>query len=311
MTAPRHFLSIADIPPAVLRAMVDRARALKAARAGWPKGRPDADRPLDGRLVALIFEKASTRTRASFEAAARQLGGSAMVFAAAEMQLGRGESVADTARVLARYVDAIMIRARRHDQLLALAKAASVPVLNGLTDLGHPCQLMADVLTFEERRGPIEGRTIAWLGDANNVANSLIETAAAFGFRLRLGCPAAYRPSEERMAAAHAAGGEVLWTEDPAQAAAGADAVMTDTWVSMGQEGEAEKRLKELSPYRVSQRVMALAAPGALFLHCLPAHRGEEVDAEVIDGPASAVWDQAENRLHAQKAILRWCLKVD
>ncbi|RME64877.1 MAG: ornithine carbamoyltransferase [Alphaproteobacteria bacterium] len=306
----RHFLDLAAIDAGVLRHILDHASAMKRRRQGWPKGRRDPERPLDGRVVALIFEKSSTRTRVSFDVAVRQLGGDAMVLSAADTQLGRGETIADTARVLARYVDAIMIRANDHAHVEELAAVAGIPVINGLTNRSHPCQLMADVMTIEEQLGPIKGKTVAWLGDGNNVATSAVHAAVKFGFRLRLASPPRYRPDAAVLDWARAAGGDVAVVERAEDAVAGAHAVMTDTWVSMGDEGERAARLAAFAGYQVTPAVMAAAAPGAVFLHCLPAHRGEEMTADVIDGAQSVVWDQAENRLHAQKAILRWCLDV-
>lgn len=299
-----HFLDLDAVNKAALHAILDQAHAMKQARAGQPKGSLDEGTPMDGRILAMIFEKSSTRTRASFDVGMRQMGGSALSFSAQDMQFGRGESVEDTARALSAYVDAIMIRAKNHETLLALSEAASVPVINGLTDKSHPCQIMADLLTIKERLGRVKGLRITWMGDANNVAKSVIDAAEKFEFHLTLGCPKAYAPGDESLNA------WARWVEDPMAAVAGADVVMTDTWVSMGQEEERAARLKVLAPYQVNEALMAQASDEALFLHCLPAHRGEEVSAEVIDGPQSAIWDQAENRLHAQKAILRYCLNV-
>jgi ornithine carbamoyltransferase len=299
MSAPRHFLDLDALEPATLRGILDRAAALK-------KGERRRTPPLRGRVLAMIFEKPSTRTRTSFEVAMIQLGGQAITLNAAESQLGRGETVADTARVLSGYVEAIVLRARRHQTLLDLARHAAVPVINGLTDHSHPCQLMADMLTIEERRGPVAGQVVAWSGDGNNVATSWIHAAARFGFELRLACPTALAPDPDLIDWAYAEGGAVTLTEDPFEAVAGADCVVTDAWVSMGDDPGERKALME--PYRVDSRLMHAAKADALFLHCLPAHRGEEVTCEVIDGPRSAVWDEAENRLHAQKAILLWCL---
>jgi ornithine carbamoyltransferase len=306
MNGMRHFLDLDGVDRGDLRHMIDRSRAMKAARNGKGQVEPDADRPLHGRLLAMVFERPSTRTRVSFDVAMRQLGGETLFLNGADMQLGRGESMADTAKVLSRYVDAIMIRASCHPLLLELAAYASVPVINGLTDRSHPCQIMADVLTFEEHRGPIAGRTVAWAGDANNVANSWIQAAAQFGFALRLGCPPELSPDADLLARARAAGGQVTVTADPDEAVRDADCVVTDTWVSMGDK-DRERRHNLLAPYRVDERLMALAKKDAIFMHCLPAHRGEEVTAGVIDGPASVVFDGAENRLHAQKGILAWC----
>jgi len=301
-----HFLDIHRTSAADLRAMIDSAHAMKAARKSRPRGTPDDDQPLRGRMVALIFEKPSTRTRVSFEAGMRQLGGDVIVLTQHDTQLGRGETIADTARVLSRYVDAIMIRTGDPAKLLELAEHASVPVINGLTDRSHPCQVMADLMTFEEHRGPLAGKVVAWVGDGNNVSNSWIHAAAHFGFRMRLACPAALGPSPEAVAWARGKGAAIEITEDPAAAAQGADLVMTDTWVSMGFTDPNRPTL--LAPYQVNAALMACAKPDALFMHCLPAHRGEEVTAEVLDGPQSVVWDEAENRLHVQKGVLTWCL---
>jgi len=300
MKRGRHFLDLAGIDAAELRAILDRAAAMKAGG--------DEARPMAGRTLAMIFEKPSTRTRVSFEVAAQQLGGQAIVLTAKDMQLGRGETVADTARVLSRYVDAVMLRTDRHAKLLELAEHATVPVINGLTDDSHPCQIMADVMTIEQHGGPIAGKRVAWTGDAdNNVAASLVQAAARFGFSLALACPEALAPRPAIVAWARREGGRIDIVRDPAEAVADADTVVTDTWVSMGQDDTA-LRHKLLEPYRVTAGLMRRARPDAIFLHCLPAHRGEEVEAAVIDGPQSVVFDEAENRLHAQKAILAWCL---
>jgi ornithine carbamoyltransferase len=295
--APRHFLDIAELDPGTLRSILDRAGELKA------DGR---DVRLAGKTLAMIFDKPSTRTRVSFEVAIKALGGDAVVLNSKDMQLGRGETIADTARVLSRYVDAIMIRTDRHSKLLEMAEAASVPVINGLTDFSHPCQILADVMTFEEHRGRIRDRTLAWVGDGNNVATSWIHAAQRFDFRLRLACPPELAPPAEVLAWAAERQARVQLLDDPRAAVAHADAVLTDVWVSMG-DHDPEPRRRLLAPYRVDADLMAVA-PDALFMHCLPAHRGEEVSAEVIDGPSSVVFDQAENRLHAQKGILAWCL---
>jgi ornithine carbamoyltransferase len=294
----RHFLDLDRTEAADLRAILDRAAAFKGG---------DPARPMAGRTLAMIFEKPSTRTRVSFEVAARQLGGHATVLTARDMQLGRGETVADTARVLSRYVDAIMIRTDAHEKLLELAEHATVPVVNGLTDRSHPCQIMADVLTIEERRGPVRGKTLAWVGDGNNVLASLVHAAVRLDFALNVACPPELAPPRELLAWAAERQGRVRVTADPAEAVRGAHAVFADAWVSMGQ-GEAERRRRLLEPYRVDAPLFEQARPDAIFLHCLPAHRGEEVTDEVIDGPRSVVFDEAENRLHAQKAILEWCL---
>lgn len=303
----RHFLSLSDAGGDAIAAMMADAIDRKAARQGWAKGRPDADAPLAGHVLAMIFEKNSTRTRVSFDMAMRQLGGSALILEAGSTQLGRGESVADTARVLSRMVDAIMIRTDDHAKIEELAHYADVPVINGLTDISHPCQIVADLLTVIERGFALPGLQVAWLGDGNNVANSLIEAAGLMKFTVRVGGPAGYEPDARFIAAAQAAGGSVVLTQDAREAVAGAQVVVTDTWISMGQAG-GEAHLLAMGPYQVDAALMAQAAPGAIFLHCLPAHRDEEVTADVIDGPQSAIWDEAENRLHAQKSILRWAI---
>jgi len=297
---PRHFLDLRDFDTATLRQMLDIASGFK--RAGGV-----SSRPLAGKTLALIFEKPSTRTRVSFEVGMRQLGGDVIVLSGKDMQLGRGESVGDTARVLSRYVDAIMLRTDRVSKLHELAEYATVPVINGLTEASHPCQLMADVLTFEEKCGPIAGQVVAWCGDGNNVARSWIEAAVRFGFTLRLATPDGLRPPEDLVAWARAQGGRIELTGDAEAAVTGARCVVTDTWVSMSDDPN-ESRHNLLAPYRVTSRLMAKAAPDALFMHCLPAHRGEEVDADVIDGPQSVVFDEAENRLHAQKGVLAWVM---
>jgi ornithine carbamoyltransferase len=307
MTAPNHFLDLHALSAETLRGILDHAQSMKVARKGYPRGQRDADRLLDGRILALIFEKPSTRTRVSFDVGMRQLGGETLFLTGDELQLGRGETIADTARVLSRYVDAVMIRTLSHDQLIELADNATVPVINGLTRLSHPCQLMADIMTFEEHRGSIQGRVVAWAGDGNNVAASWIHAAERLNFELRLACPPDYEPRAELMAWAKEKGAAVHLTRDPGEAVSGADCVVTDTWVSMGDTDESV-RLERLKPYRVTADLMAKAAPDAVFMHCLPAHRGDEMTAEVIDGPQSVVWDEAENRLHAQKGVLAWCL---
>ncbi len=299
-TGPRHFLDLRDFDTAALRRMLDIASGFK--RAGGVNSRP-----LAGKTVALIFEIPSTRTRVSFEVGVRQLGGEVVVLAGKDTQLGRGESPADTARVLSRYVDAIMLRTDQVSKLHDLAKYATVPVINGLTDTSHPCQLMADVMTFEEHRGPIAGQVVAWCGDGNNVARSWIEAAARFGFTLRLATPDSLRPPQELVDWARAEGATIELTDDAAAAVAGARCVVTDAWVSMADDPNANRH-NLLAPYRVTEALMRRAAPDAIFMHCLPAHRGEEVTAAVIDGPQSVVFDEAENRLHAQKGVLAWAL---
>jgi ornithine carbamoyltransferase len=301
----RHFIDLSDAGGDAIAAMLADALDRKAARQGWTKGKADADAPLAGRVLAMIFEKNSTRTRVSFDMAMRQLGGSAIVMEAGGMQLGRGESIADTARVLSRMVDAIMIRTDDHAKIEELARHAEVPVINGLTDRSHPCQIMADLLTLVERGLPLPGLELAWLGDGNNVLNSLIEAAGLMKFSIRVGGPEGYEPDAGIVERARQAGAKITLLRDAREAAAGAQAVVTDCWVSMGQAG-GEAQVAAMEPYRVDTALMAAAAPGAVFLHCLPAHRGEEVTDEVIDSPASAVWDEAENRIHAQKSVLRW-----
>jgi ornithine carbamoyltransferase len=306
MTSVEHFLAIADTSEQVLRRILRDGHERKAGRDGLPKAKPDADAPLAGCMLAMIFEKPSTRTRVSFDTGMRQLGGQTTILNSGELQLGRGETIADTARVLSGYCDAIMLRTFAHSNLEELAAYASVPVINGLSDSGHPSQLMADLLTIEESRGDLNGQVIAWVGDGNNMANSWIEGAAKFGYRLRLACPEGLEPDPAVMKAALAAGGDVLLTGDPKTAVDGADCVVTDCWVSMGDD--AADRHNRLAPYQVNDHVMASAKSDAIFMHCLPAHRGEEVTAEVIDGPQSVVFQQSENRLHAQKGILNHCL---
>jgi ornithine carbamoyltransferase len=305
MSTPRHFLDLYKLSGPELRAILDEAHRRKQARAGWTKGRVDADAPAAGLTLAMIFEKHSTRTRFSFDAAMRQLGGNVIISNASEMQLGRGEPIEDTARVLSRMVDAVMIRARSHDDLERFARASDVPLVNGLTDRSHPCQILADLLTFEELKGPVEGRTLAWVGDGNNVCNSLIHAAGRLGFKLNIACPADYHPDLLELARGGVTD-QVTITHDAGAAVAGADAVITDTWVSMG-DTDHEHRLQVFEQFQVDEALMQRAAPDAIFLHCLPAHRGEEVTDAVIDGPQSAIFQEAENRIHAQKAVLAWC----
>jgi ornithine carbamoyltransferase len=296
---PRHFLDIDQYATAELRDILDLGLAYKSGRR--------RDRPLAGKTLALIFEKPSTRTRVSFEVAMRQLGGDTIVLGTADSQLGRGETIADTARVLSRYVDAIMIRTDHAAKLDEMAQHATVPVINGLTDASHPCQIMADVMTLEEHKGPLAQQVVAWSGDGNNVAVSWIHAAVRFGFELRLACPEPLPPPPAVLDWARREGGRVSLAAAPEAAVADADCVVTDTWVSMG-TADAADRHNLLRPYQVDAALMAKAKPGAVFMHCLPAHRGEEVTGSVIDGAQSVVWDEAENRLHAQKGILAWCL---
>jgi ornithine carbamoyltransferase len=301
----RHFLELSDAGGDAIAAMLNDAIERKAARAGWPKGRLDSDAPLAGHVLAMVFEKNSTRTRVSFDVAMRQLGGSVIVLEAGVTQLGRGETVADTARVLSRMVDAIMIRTGDHSAIEELAHFASVPVINGLTDRSHPCQIVADLLTLIEHGKPLPGLEVAWLGDGNNVLNSIVEAAGLMKFNVRIGVPQGYDSDPSYIEAARARGARIMVTRDPAEAIRGAQVVITDCWVSMGQD-HAEAKLAAMAPYQVNAALMAQAAPDARFLHCLPAHRGEEVTDAVIDGPQSVVWDEAENRIHAQKSVLRW-----
>jgi ornithine carbamoyltransferase len=305
--APRHFLDIGDLDGSTLQGIITASHVMKEARKGLPHGAVEPDRPLSGRLLALIFEKPSTRTRVSFDVAMHQLGGTTISLSAADMQLGRGETIADTARVLSRYVDGVMIRTFGHDKLLELARHATVPVINGLTDASHPCQVMADLMTLEEKRGDLSRQVVAWSGDSYNVTNSWVQAAARFGFELRVASPKALQPSPEVIAWAKRENARLIITEDPVEAVQGADCVVTDTWVSMSVE-DSGNRHNLLRPYQVNSQLMAKAKPDALFMHCLPAHRGEEVTDEVIDGPRSVVFDEAENRLHIQKGILAWCL---
>lgn len=304
--AHRHFIDIWQLEAAELRAILDSAHAMKRARKGWPKGKVDADAPLAGHTLAMIFEKSSTRTRFSFDMAMRQLGGTTITATAADMQLGRGETVEDTARVLSRYVDAVMIRANDHSDVETFAETGSIPVINGLTDRSHPCQIMADLMTLEEHGLSLNGARLAWVGDGNNVCSSLMHAAPKFGFTLAVGTPERYAPDDEDVKLSRELQGRIELYDNAEDAVMDADVVIADTFVSMGDK-DAEVRLAELDPYAVTEDLMDLAKDSAKFLHCLPAHRGEEVDAEIIDGPKSLVFDEAENRLHAQKAILRWC----
>ena len=297
--APKHFLDLDAFDTATLRHILDLGAAYKSGKAKPPTA-------LTGKLLAMIFEKPSTRTRVSFEAGMKQLGGDVIMLAAGDTQLGRGETIADTARVLSRFVSAIMIRTNHQDKLVEMAKYSSVPVINGLTDQSHPCQVMADVMTFEEHRGPLKGKIVAWIGDGNNVAASWLHAAGHFGCEIRLACPDSLMPSPQAVDWARAKGAKVVLGSDPTAAASGAHLVMTDTWVSMGCRDS--DRHEILAPYQVNEALMAKAAPDALFMHCLPAHRGEEVTDAVMDGAQSVVWDEAENRMHVQKGILSWCL---
>jgi ornithine carbamoyltransferase len=304
--AARHFLDLSDAGGDALAAMIGDALDRKAIRGEWPRGRPDPDKPLDGHVLAMVFEKNSTRTRVSFDIAVRQLGGTSLVLDAGTTQLGRGETIADTARVLSRMVDAIMIRTDDHAKIVEMAHHATVPVINGLTDRSHPCQIVADLLTVVEQGKPLPGLEVAWLGDGNNVLHSIVEAAGLMKFNVRVGTPQGYEPDDGFVAAARERGARVTLTRDPLEAAAGADVVVTDTWISMGQQ-HAHNKLAAMAPFQVDERLMAAAKPDARFLHCLPAHVGEEVSEGVFEGPQSVVFDEAENRIHAQKSILLWC----
>jgi ornithine carbamoyltransferase len=304
--AIRHFLNLTDAGGDAIAAMLSDAIDRKAARVDWPKGQVDADEPLAGRVLGMIFEKNSTRTRVSFDIAIRQLGGSSLVLDAANTQLGRGETIADTARVLSRMVDAIMIRTDDHAKIEEMARHATVPVINGLTDLSHPCQVVADLLTVIEQGKPLPGLEVAWLGDGNNVLHSVLEAAGLMKFNVRVGTPQGYEPAREIVAWARANGAQVSLSHDAGQAVAGADIVVTDTWVSMGQE-HTHNKLAAMAPFQVNDSLMSGAKRDAKFLHCLPAHVGEEVSQSVFEGPQSVVFDEAENRIHAQKSVLLWC----
>ncbi len=304
MSEPRHFLDIDRLPLETLQHLMKRAMEMKRAR----KAGEGNDKPLAGKMLTMIFDQPSTRTRVSFDVGMQQLGGSTMMLTGTEMQIGRGETIADTARVLSRYVDVIMIRILDHEMLEEMAAASSVPVINGMTKRSHPCQVMADLMTFEERKGPIAGKVVAWSGDTNNVLTSWMHAAAKFDFTLRVATPREFAPRDQLRYWIEQSGARIELGNDPHWAGAGADCIITDTWVSMGDEKEAARRLNILHPYQVNPLLIGQADKNAIFLHCLPAHRGEEVTDEVIDGPQSAVWDEAENRMHIQKAILEWCL---
>jgi ornithine carbamoyltransferase len=303
----RHFLDLTEIPAQELRAIIEASRSSKAR---VKRDGVITEKPLAGRTLVMIFDNPSTRTRVSFDVAMRQLGGESMVLTTHDMQLGRGETVADTARVLSRYIDVIVIRKLDHAALVEFARHATVPVINGLTNMSHPCQVMADVMTYEEHRGPIHGRTVAWTGDANNVLASWVHAAQRFEFCLRVATPPPLAPKPALLDWIKRSGAAIVVGTDPEEAVAGADCIVTDTWVSMGDKDGA-RRHNLLKPYQVNARLMAKAKPEALFMHCLPAHRGDEVTDEVIDGPQSVVFDEAENRLHAQRGILAWCLHAE
>jgi ornithine carbamoyltransferase len=302
---PRHFTDLSNVVAQTLRGILDVSASIKGKRV---KGVKSPDRPLEGKVLAMIFDKPSTRTRVSFDVGMRELGGETIMLTGAEMQLGRGETIADTARVLSRFVDAIMIRILDHDDMLELARHATVPVINALTKRSHPCQVMADVMTFEEHKGPIKGRTVAWTGDANNVLASWVEAAQRFDFTINVATPPELAPGAALVDWAKRNGAKLNLMTDPLEAVKGVDCVISDCWVSMGDEDEARRRHNLLARYQVNDHLMATAGPQAIFMHCLPAHRGEEVTDAVIDGPQSVVFDEAENRLHAQKGVLAWCM---
>ncbi len=306
----QHFLSLSDIPAADLRGILDQAHAMKNARQDLPKGARDPKAPLNGHTLAMIFEKASTRTRFSFEQGMRQLGGSAIVATTNDMQLGRGESVEDTARVLSRFVDAVMIRSNAHSTITDFAGSSDVPVINGLSDFNHPCQIMADLMTLEETQDkPLKDMTLSWIGDGNNVLASFVNAAPAFGYSLRIASPENYSLDPKIISDAQAKQGRITTGLTREDAADGSDALITDCWVSMGDMDKAE-RIEALTPFQIDENILKSAAPKATFLHCLPAYRGQEMTTKVLEGKQSAVWDEAENRLHAQKAVIRWCLGV-
>lgn len=311
MTPPKHFLSLADIQASELKSILDEAHRMKKNRIGLRKGELDKDAPFKGETIALIFEKSSTRTRFSFDMAIKQLGGNSITASSNEMQLGRGETIEDTAKVLSSYLDAIMLRANNHETIMCLAANADIPVINGLTNFNHPCQIMADLLTLEEhtslKAGQLKNMTLTWVGDGNNVANSFINAAVKFKYKLRLSSPNGYEVKKSVLDAALSQGADIEVIKNPLHACKDTDVVIADTFVSMGDKNS-EKRLKDLSEYQVNDTLMNAAAKNSIFLHCLPAHRGEEVTADVIDGPKSVVMREAENRLHAQKSILKWCL---
>lgn len=305
MTNPRHFLDLKDHSSETLRTIIDDARTIKDERT---KSGRMGYQPLAGKMLAMIFDKPSTRTRISFDVGMRELGGETLYLSGAELQLGRGESIADTAKVMSRYVDAIMIRTTDHSRLIELSEAATVPVINGLTDDSHPCQIMTDIMTFEEHCGPIKGKRLAWSGDGNNVLSSFVHAAARFDFTLAVATPEELKPTDEILKWAESEGAKLELTNDPFEAVKGADCVVTDTFVSMG-DNQKSRRHNLLMPYQVNDKLMAAAKDDAIFMHCLPAHREEEVTASVMDGPQSVVFDEAENRLHAQKSILKWCME--
>ena len=306
----KNFINISDLSKNELRAIIDGAKKRKSERGKKPNSQPDSDQPIQGKTMIMFFAKPSTRTRISFDLAVKQLGGSSIILNEDEIHYGKGdETIKDTAKVLSQYADILMIRTNSHKDIDEFKKYLEIPIINGLTDLSHPCQIMADILTFEESKGDIEGKTIAWLGDGNNVANSFIEAATKFKFELRIACPKKYQPNKKIMATAKKNNCKLLITEDPYKAAKDADCVMTDKWISMSDKGDKKKKKKILKKYQVNKKIMKVAKPDAIFMHCLPASRGEEVTDEIMDGKNSVVWLQAFNRIHAQKSIIEWCIK--
>ena len=306
----KKFINIADINKKDLRIILDKAKSRKSKRSGLNKNAIDSDSPLDGKILIMIFEKPSTRTRISFDLAVKQLGGKSLILNPDEIHYGTGnESLYDTAKVLSQYADILMIRTHEHKNILEFSKHLDIPLINGLTDLSHPCQIISDIMTFEELKGPIENKKIAWLGDGNNIVYSLIEAAVQFNFELRIASPKAYEPNKNILQWAKKNNGNILLTKDPIEAARSADCIMTDKWISMGDKINKNKKKKALKPYQVSKKIMKVASKEAIFMHCLPANRGEEVTNDVIDGKQSVVWLEALNRIHAQKSIIEWCLK--
>ena len=305
-----NFINISDLSKNELRAIIDGAKKRKSERGEKPNSQPDSDQPIQGKTMIMFFAKPSTRTRISFDLAVKQLGGSSIILNEDEIHYGKGdETIKDTAKVLSQYADILMIRTNSHKDINEFEKYLEIPIINGLTNLSHPCQIMADILTFEESKGEIEGKTIAWLGDGNNVANSFIEAATKFKFELRIACPKKYQPDKKIVATAKKNNCKLLITEDPYKAAKDADCIMTDKWISMSDKGDKNKKKKILKKYQVNKKIMKIAKSDAIFMHCLPASREEEVTSEVMDGKQSVVWLQAFNRIHAQKSIIEWCMK--
>ncbi len=306
----RKFINIADIDKKNLRFIIDNAKSRKVKRVGLNKNAIDLDAPLDGKILIMLFEKPSTRTRISFDLSVKQLGGKSLILNPDEIHYGTGnESLYDTAKILSQYADIVMLRTHAHKNVVEFSKYLDIPIINGLTDLSHPCQIMSDIMTFEELKGPIKNKKIAWLGDGNNIVYSLIEAAVQFDFELRIGSPKGYEPNKNILQWAKKNNGNILVTKDPIQAVSSADCVMTDKWISMGDKGNKIKKKKALKPYQVNKKIMKAASKGSIFMHCLPASRGEEVTNDVIDGNQSVVWLEALNRIHAQKSIIEWCLK--